>query len=63
MAVIGAVIGARGPILATDGRELRMKRYTKPEKIHQLRRDQLGFILPAQPPPEIRNSKPVVETY
>jgi transposase len=47
-------------IPATDGRELRMKRYTKPEKIHQLLLDQLGFILPAQPPPEIRNQKPVV---
>ena len=43
-------------IPATDGRELRMKRYTKPEKVHQLLLDQLGFTLPAQPPPEIRNS-------
>ena len=50
-------------IPATDGRELRMKRYTKPEKIHQLLLDQLGFILPAQPPPEIRTPKPVVETF
>jgi transposase len=50
-------------IPATDGRELRMKRYTKPEKVHQLLLDQLGFILPAQSPPEIRNPKPVVETF
>lgn len=40
-----------------------MKRYTKPEKVHQLLLDQLGFTLPAQPPPEIRNGKPVVETF
>jgi hypothetical protein len=50
-------------IPATDGREVRMKRYTKPEKIHHLLLDQLGFTLPAQPPPEIRNPTPVVETY
>jgi transposase len=50
-------------IPATDGRELRMKRYTKPEKVHQLLLDQLGFNLPAQPPPEIRNPMPVVETF
>ena len=50
-------------IPATDGRELRMKRYTKPEKVHQLLLDQLGFTLPEQPPPEIRTPRPVVETY
>jgi len=47
-------------IPAADGRELRMKRFTKPEKIHHLLLNQLGFTLPPQPPPEIRNPKPVV---
>ena len=47
-------------IPATDGRELGMKRFTKPEKIHHLLLNQLGFTLPPQPPPEIRNPKPVV---
>jgi hypothetical protein len=41
-------------IPATDGRELRFAS-------HLL--DQLGFTMPAQPPPEIRNHKPVVETF
>ena len=41
-------------IPVTDGREIRMRRYTKPEKVHHLLLDQLGFTLPAQPPPEIR---------
>jgi transposase len=50
-------------IPATDGRELCMKRYTKPEKVHHLLLDQLGFTLPGQPPPEIRNPTPVVETF
>lgn len=50
-------------IPATDGREVRMRRYTKPEKVHQLLLDQLGFALPAQPPPEIRNPMAVVETF
>lgn len=50
-------------IPATDGREVRMKRYTKPEKVHQLLLDRLGLALPTQPPPEIRNPKPVVETF
>ena len=50
-------------IPTTDGRELRMKRYTKPEKVHQLLLNQLGFNLPGQAPPEIRTPKPVVETF
>jgi hypothetical protein len=50
-------------IPATDGREVRMTRYTKPEKVHQLLLNQLGFTLPAQPPPEIRNPALVVETF
>lgn len=36
-------------IPATDGREVRMKRYTKPEKIHCLLLDQLGLTLPSRP--------------
>ncbi len=50
-------------IPTTDGRQLRMRRYTKPEKVHQILLDQLGLTLPTQPPPEIRNPKPVVETF
>lgn len=50
-------------IPATDGRVLQMKRYTKPEKLHHLLLDQLGFTLPAQPPPEIHlPTEAVVET-
>ena len=40
-----------------------MKRYTKPGKVHQLLLNQLGFTLPAQPPPVIQIPKPVVETF
>ena len=47
-------------IPATDGRSLHMARYTKPEKVHHLLLDRLGLTLPAQPPPEIRPSAPVV---
>lgn len=50
-------------IPATDGRKVRLKRYTKPEKVHQLLLAQLGFTLPKQPPPEIRNPILVVETF
>lgn len=50
-------------IPATDGRELQMSRYTKPERVHRLLLEQLGLNLPVQPPPEIGNPKPVVETF
>lgn len=50
-------------IPTTDGRELKMKRHTKPEKLHQLLLGQLGLDLPAQPPPEITTPDPVVKTF
>jgi len=50
-------------IPTTDGRELKMKRHTKPEKLHQLLLNQLGLELPAQPPPEITIPAPVVKTF
>ncbi len=50
-------------IPTTDGRKLRMRRYTRPEKVHQLLLNQLGLTLPAQPPPEIRRPSRVVETF
>jgi transposase len=37
----------------TDGRELILTRYTQPERDQQLLLDQLGWTLPAQPPPRI----------
>jgi transposase len=40
-------------IPTTDGRELRMSRYTRPEKQQQLLLAQLKLTLPDQPPPEI----------
>ena len=41
-----------------------MKRYTKPEKLHQLLLNQLKLTLPDQPPPEIRSpNDTVVETF
>ena len=40
-------------IPTTDGRELHLRRYTKPEKLHQLLLNQLKLKLPNQPPPEI----------
>jgi hypothetical protein len=40
-----------------DGRELRMPRYTTPEKPQQLLLSQLQLRLPAQPPPEITSAQ------
>ena len=40
-------------IPTTDGRELKMSRYTRPEKQQQLLLAQLKLTLPDQPPPEI----------
>ena len=40
-------------IPTTDGRELKMSRYTRPEKHQQLILSQLKLTLPDQPPPEI----------
>jgi hypothetical protein len=37
----------------TDGRELKMSRYTKPDKAQQLLLSQLNLQLPPQPPPQI----------
>jgi len=40
-------------IPTTDGRYLKMSRYTKPDKCQQLLLAKLHLILPKQPPPEI----------
>lgn len=55
-------------IPTVDGRELKMSRYTKPEKTHQLLLAQLNMNLPPQPPPEIsassiKNQGAVVQTF
>jgi len=42
-------------IPTTDGRELKMSRYTRPEKTQELILNQLKLELPSQPPPEIRS--------
>ncbi len=49
----------------TDGRELRMSRYTKPDKTQQLLLERLNFKLPPQPPPEISmgSNTTVVKTF
>jgi hypothetical protein len=43
----------------TDGRELIFTRYTQPEKDQQLLLEQLGWCLPAQPPPKITAKRDV----
>ena len=43
----------------TDGRELIFTRYTQPEKDQQLLLAQLGWVLPAQPPPRITAKRTV----
>jgi transposase len=43
----------------TDGRSIKMTRYTQPDKTQQLLLAQLGFNLPEQPPPKIY-AKPIL---
>lgn len=52
-------------IPTTDGRTLKMSRYTKPDKAQQLLLTRLKFILPPQPPPEILSGPKVsvVKTF
>lgn len=52
-------------IPTTDGRELRMSRYTKPDKAQQLLLSRLKLKLPPQPPPEISTgtTAAVVKTF
>jgi transposase len=52
-------------IPTTDGRELRMSRYTKPDKAQQLLLTRLKINLPPQPPPEISSGlkASVVKTF
>lgn len=52
-------------IPTTDGRELRMSRYTKPDKAQQLLLTRLKLKLPPQPPPEISlgTTTAVVKTF
>lgn len=52
-------------IPTTDGRELKMSRYTRPEKTQELILNQLNLRLPPQPPPEVRTvgDSFVVKTY
>jgi transposase len=47
-------------IPTTDGRQLRMSRYTKPDKAQQLLLARLKLKLPPQPPPEISAATTVV---
>jgi transposase len=52
-------------IPTTDGRELKMSRYTRPDKAQQLLLTRLKIILPPQPPPEISQGlkASVVKTF
>jgi transposase len=51
-------------IPTTDGRELKMSRYTKPDKTQQLLLSRLKLKLPPQPPPEISSkTDAVVKTF
>jgi transposase len=52
-------------IPTTDGRELKMSRYTKPDKAQQLLLTKLKINLPPQPPPEISSGlkASVVKTF
>ena len=52
-------------IPTTDGRELRMSRYTKPDKAQQLLLSRLKLKLPPQPPLEISSETKaaVVKTF
>lgn len=52
-------------IPTTDGRELKMSRYTKPDKAQQLLLSRLKLKLPPQPPPEISagSMAAVVKTF
>ena len=43
----------------TDGRELIFTRYTQPEREQQILLEQLGWRLPAQPPPRITAKREV----
>ena len=36
---------------------------TRPEKVHHMLLDQVGFALPSRAPPEIRNPSPGLEIY
>ena len=43
----------------TDGRKLIFTRYTQPDKDQQLLLMQMGWMLPAQPPPQITAKREV----
>jgi transposase len=52
-------------IPTTDGRQLKMSRYSKPDKAQQLLLSRLKLTLPPQPPPEIsaKQTAAVVKTF